>query len=42
MSFGRWCVVASGGGPARVTVPLWQLSDSTSMRTPGANRLNSK
>ena len=27
---------------ARVTVPLWQLSDSTRILTPGANRLRAK
>ena len=27
---------------SRVTVPLWQLSDSTRMRTPDANFASSK
>jgi hypothetical protein len=33
---------APRGGIARVTVPLWQLSESTSTRTPSAKRLNSR
>ena len=34
-------VVASASG-ARVTVPLWQLSESTSTRTPSAKRASSR
>ena len=33
---------AGVGTVSRVTVPLWQLSESTRMRTPAANRLSSR
>ena len=43
MSFGRCPGIAGGGITiSRVTVPLWQLSESTRMRTPAAKRLSSK
>ena len=32
---GAYAALVSGG-PSRVTVPEWQLSDSTTMRTPAA------
>jgi hypothetical protein len=28
---------ATDGGPVRVTVPEWQLSENTAIRTPAAN-----
>jgi hypothetical protein len=43
ISLGRWLGIVVGGITAsRVTVPLWQLSERTRMRTPAAKRLSSK
>jgi hypothetical protein len=42
ISFGRCPGGGGGGGSSRVTVPLWQLSESTRTRTPAAHRLSSK
>ena len=40
-SAAAFSLVETGSGTSasmsRVTVPLWQLSESTKMRTPGAN-----